>query len=172
MSNYRRLYIPGGTYFFTLVADGRRPLLAADERVEAFRYALRYVQARRPFTVVAGVILPDHLHVLWTLPAGDADFSTRWQMVKTAFSRRVDPPTRADGSKALWQLRFYEHCIRDDEDFRCHLDYLHYNPVKHGHAQAPGNWPHSSFRHFVRRGWYDPAWGAGAPPAIAEIPCE
>ncbi len=78
MSNYRRLYIPGGTYFFTLVADGRRPLLAADERVEAFRYALRYVQARRPFTVVAGVILPDHLHVLWTLPAGDADFSTRW----------------------------------------------------------------------------------------------
>ncbi len=118
MSYYRRLYVPGGTYFFTLVAYHRQPIFAEESRVEQLRRSLREVKAKRPFAVVAGVVLPNHLHCLWRLPEGDADLSTRWQMIKTDFSRHVPAPTRKDGSKTVWQPRFYEHLIRDEDDFR------------------------------------------------------
>jgi putative transposase len=107
MSNYRRLYIPGGTYFFTVVTYHRQPIFVNDARVELLRYAFREVKAKRPFDIVAVVILPNHLHCLWNLPDGDADFSTHWQMIKTGFSRRIPASIRKDGSKTVWQLPYH-----------------------------------------------------------------
>jgi len=111
VSNYRRVYIPGGTYFFTLVTYRRQPIFADGERVELLRQSFREVKAKRPFDLLAAVVLPDHLHCLWCLPEGDADFSTRWQMVKTSFSRRIPAKKRKDGAKTIWQPRFYDHCM-------------------------------------------------------------
>jgi putative transposase len=172
VSDYRRLYIPGGTYFFTVVTHERQSLFVDPLRVKQLRQAFRYVKARRPFTIVAAVVLLDHLHCLWQLPDGDCDFSTRWQMIKTEFSRRIPTPTRKDGSKTIWQPRFWEHVIRDEEDFRRHLDYIHYNPVKHGLVSAPAAWPYSSFRRFVRMSWYDADWGTQEPENLSDLECE
>lgn len=169
MSNYRRLYIPGGTYFFTLVGYRRQPIFADEQRVMLLRQAFREVKNKRPFELLAAVILPDHLHCLWSLPCGDADFSTRWQMVKTAFSRRVPAEVKINGSKMVWQPRFYEHCLRDDVDFHKHLDYIHFNPVKHGLAATPGEWPYSSFKRFVRLGWYEPNWGDRVTSEVGDL---
>ncbi|MCQ8130723.1 REP-associated tyrosine transposase [Methylomonas rivi] len=165
MSNYRRLYIPGGTYFFTVVAYRRQTVFADEQRVNLLRQAFREVQSKRPFDLLAAVVLPDHLHCIWRLPLDDADFSSRWQMVKTAFSRRIPANVKMDGAKTVWQPRFYEHCLRDENDFHRHLDYLHYNPVKHGLASSAADWPHSSFKRFVNMGWYASNWSAiGADP--------
>jgi len=169
MSDYRRLYIPGGTYFFTLVAYRRQTIFADDARVELLRQAFREVKAKRSFDVLAAVILPDHLHCLWRLPEGDADFSTRWQMVKTNFSRHIPAKTRKNGAKTVWQPRFFDHCIRDEYDVHKHLDYIHYNPVKHGLVASPGDWPHSSFGRFVAQGLYPSNWGGVAPSDVEDM---
>ena len=169
MGNYRRLYLPGGTYFFTVVTYQRKPYLANDTRINLLRHAFREVKAKRPFDFVAAVILPNHLHCLWNLPIDDADFSTRWQMIKTAFSRHIPVKVRKDGAKTVWQPRFYEHCIRDENDFHRHLDYIHYNPVKHGLVSAPIDWPYSSFKRFVALGWYEENWGEIAPPDVSDM---
>jgi putative transposase len=169
MSDYRRLYTPGGTYFFTVVTACRRPLFADPHNVQLLRHAFRYVRERRPFEIAAAVILPDHLHCLWRLPEGDEDFSTRWQMIKTAFSRRLPA---SGGAKVIWQPRFWEHLIRDEEDLRRHLDYIHFNPVKHGLVADPGAWEPSSFRRFVKTGWYAPGWGACEPENLSGMKIE
>ena len=172
MSIYRRLYIPGGTYFFTLVCYRRQKIFADEQRVMLLRQAFREVKSKRPFDLLAIVVLPDHLHCIWRLPNGDADFSTRWQMVKTAFSRRIPAYVKANGSKTLWQPRFYEHCLRDESDFHKHLDYIHYNPVKHGLVATPGEWPYSSFKRFVNFGLYPCNWGDVAPADMDDIALE
>lgn len=172
MSDYKRLYLPGGTYFFTLVTHHRRPFLAAPEVVGQLRKAARYVQGRRPFELLAAVILPDHLHWLWTLPPDDADYSVRIQMLKTAFSRAMPAPVRGSGYKTVWQPRFWEHCIRDEADFHRHLDYLHYNPVKHGLVNSPAAWPYGSFARYAAKGWYAEHWGMTEPPSIHQMDCE
>ncbi len=169
MSNYRRLTIRGGTYFFTVVTYRRQPIFTDDARVELLRHAFREVKAKRPFDVVAAVILPNHLHCLWNLPEDDADFSTRWQMIKTSFSRRIPAKIRKDGSKTVWQPRFYEHCIRDERDFHNHLDYIHYNPVKHGLVSSPELWLYSSFKHFVALGYYPSGWGEFVPSDVQDM---
>ena len=169
MSNYRRLYVPGGTYFFTVVTYNREFLFADDNRVAQLRRSMRVVKAKRPFAVVAGVVLPNHIHCMWTQPKDDANFSSRWQMIKTEFSRHVPATVRMDGSKTVWQPRFYEHLIRDDDDFHRHLDYIHYNPVKHGMVTTPAEWPHSSFARFVAMGWYSTHWGETAPPDVDDM---
>ena len=169
MSDYRRLYIPGGTYFFTLVTYHREPIFADERRVILLRQAFREVKSKRPFDLLAAVVLPDHLHCLWRLPKSDADFSTRWQMVKTAFSRQIPADVKKDGSKRVWQPRFYEHCLRDERDFQKHLNYIHYNPVKHGLVVSPGEWPHSSFKRFVSLGWYAEDWGNVAPVDVEDM---
>jgi putative transposase len=174
MTDYRRLYVPGATYFFTLVTESRCPLFLEDAAIERLREAFRYALERRPFHLDAVVVLPDHLHAIWTLPAGDDDFSERWRLVKYRFSHRSQSPgtTRqslaAKREKGLWQRRFWEHCIRDDADFARHLDYLHYNPVKHGMAARAADWPYSSFLRFVELGIYPMDWGCpGGLPEIA-----
>jgi putative transposase len=156
---YRRAFTSGGTFFFTLVTHERRPVFASIEAVDVLRSAFRAVRASRPFHIDAMVVMPDHLHCLWTLPPGDADFSTRWRLIKTWFTKHhgadAQPP-------AIWQPRYWEHQVRDEADFANHADYIHYNPVKHGLAASPMAWPYSSFRRYVEAGVYPANWGENA----------
>ena len=166
MSNYRRVWVPGGTYFFTVnLLERRRRLLV--ERIGELRAAFRAAHAARPFEILAIVVLPDHLHCLWQLPPGDADNANRWAQIKGGFSRRLPVDERrnttrvARRERGIWQRRYWEHLIRDDNDLRRHVEYIHFNPVKHGHAPRPIEWPHSSFRRWVARGTYPEDWGCG-----------
>ena len=147
----------------------RQNLFADAVRLEQLRQSLREVKKKRPFVIIAAVVLPNHLHCIWRLPTGDTDYSTRWQMIKTDFSRHIPAKTLKDGSKSVWQPRFYDHLIRDDDDFRRHLDYIHYNPVKHGFVAIPCEWPQSSFQRFVAIGWYDKDWGNVVPPDVTDM---
>ncbi len=150
--DYRRARVEGGTYFFAVVTHDRLPLFGLAENVERLRHALHHVKERYPFTVPACVALPDHLYCLWRLPEGDRDFSVRWRLVKQHVSHHV-------ATRPFWQKRFWEHLIRDDEDYRRHLDYIHFNPVRHGWADRAANWPHSSFPEYAARGVYPADWG-------------
>jgi len=167
MPQYVRAYVPGGAYFFTVALLERRGRLLT-ENIEALREALRSVRDRRPFRIDAIVILPDHLHCIWTLPPNDADFSTRWRLIKSSFARAVAPGERLSirrqmkHERGVWQRRFWEHAIRDQGDYDAHLDYIHFNPVKHGWVPRVAEWPHSSFHRFVRLGLYQPEWAAPA----------
>ncbi len=164
---YRRARIKGGTYFFTVVTHNRRRFLCQPENIELLRAALREVMAYHPFKIEAFVVLPDHLHCLWTLPEDDYDYSTRWRLVKSYFSRKskdkyggkISASRQRKKEQAVWQRRFWEHLIRDELDFRWHVDYIHYNPVKHGLVKAPNDWKYSSFHRYVQAGIYDPDWG-------------
>lgn len=163
MVQYRRNYLQGGTYFFTVTLADRRSS-ALVEHIALLRAAFRVTQKERPFTVKAIVVLPDHLHTIMTLPPGDADFSGRWRRIKSLFTRQVVSGGAAiarntKGEYALWQRRFWEHTVRDEEDFGRIADYIHYNPVKHGLVPRVRDWPHSSFHRFVRQGWLPEDWG-------------
>lgn len=165
MPNYRRLYVPGGTYFFTVVTHRRQPLFAEPANVQALRTAVRRVRDERPFQLAAAVVLPDHLHMIWTLPHGDSDYSRRLRLIKQRFT--LTAPRRPVGPRSqLWQRRFREHLIRDENDLRRHLDYVHYNPVKHGLVQRPQEWPYSSLKRYEAAGLYESGWGACAPTEI------
>ena len=166
MSSYRRMFVEGSSYFFTVVTHERRRVLTRASYLRKLREAFRQVMRTYPFTLDAIVVLPDHLHCIWTLPEGDADFSTRWRLLKRRFSVSCVLPTHVQTSKAIWQPRFWEHLIRDQDDFRRHLDYIHYNPVKHGYVNAPAQWAYSSFTRYAQRGWYDADWGSGFPSSI------
>ena len=165
MPNYRRARHAGATYFFTVVTSRRRPLLATPHAVATLRQSVAEVYRRMPFSINAWVVLPEHIHAIWTLPADDFDFSTRWGRIKAGFTRHSGMPhasaPRRDGR--LWQARFWEHQIRDEADLSMHMDYLHYNPVKHGHATRVIDWPYSSFHRCVRQGRYAPDWGTCEP---------
>ena len=163
MTNYRRNFIPGGSFFFTVnLADRRQRLLTA--HVDALREAFRYASSRHAFTIDAVVILPDHLHAIWRLPEGDIDYSLRWRHVKSAFSRALPPveaissSRRAKGERGIWQRRYWEHTLRDENDFARHVDYIHFNPVKHCHIGRVRDWPHSSFHRMVREGILPEDW--------------
>ena len=165
MPNYTRAYIPGGTFFFTVALLERKRRLLTDH-IESLREAFRNVQAKRPFTINAIVVLPDHLHCIWTLPTDDADYSTRWRLIKTRFARNVPTGERLSarrcetGERGIWQRRFWEHGIRDGRDSSAHVDYIQYNPVKHGHARAPVDWPYSSIHRYIERGDLAEDWAA------------
>lgn len=182
MSDYRRFYVPGGTYFFTVVTFERRPFLTDDAARRCLRVAWQETRRRRAFRTVAVCLLPDHLHCIWTLPQGDADFSGRWNILKGLFSKRYLGAFDFNGEHhrschsakqeaALWQRRFWEHWIRDEDDLRRHLDYVHFNPVKHGYAMRPTDWQWSSIHRYLRLGWYDKDWGSQEPEAIRTLEC-
>ena len=165
MPNYRRACEGGSTYFFTVVTRERRHVLVLPDVLNALREAFRAVKQTRPFDLNAIVILPDHLHAIWTLPPGDADFSVRWGAIKRHVSKAsgmaAPNPThsmRTRGEIGFWQRRFWEHLIRNDDDYARHMDYIHYNPVKHGYAKRPADWAHSSFHKCVKRGIYPMDW--------------
>jgi len=167
MIGYRRNFAPGGSYFFTVNLFDRRSRLLT-ENIERLRAAFRYVRSRHPFTVDAIVVLPDHLHAIWTLPPGEAGFDLRWRLIKSAFSRSlpggefVSASRFSKGERGIWQRRYWEHTIRDERDFERHADYIHFNPVKHAYVSRAADWPYSSFRRFVRLGVYPEDW-AGDP---------
>ena len=164
MPNYVRSFVPGGTFFFTVaLLDRRLDLLTAN--VSCLRTAFRDPRRRRPFTIEAIVVLPDHLHCIWTLPLGDADFPARWHDIKSRFAARISlgerltPRRVRKGERGIWQRRYWEHQVRDEGDFARHADYIHFNPIKHGWARQVEDWPYSSFRRFVQQGIYEPDWG-------------
>jgi putative transposase len=163
MTSYRRNFIAGGSFFFTVnLADRRLHLLT--DHIEGLRAAFRQTRLRHPFTIDAMVVLPDHLHAIWTLPEGDADFAGRWRLIKSTFSRNLpigEPISHsrlAKGERGIWQRRFWEHTIRDEDDFARHIDYIHINPVKHQLVTRVQDWPHSSFHRMVERGVYPADW--------------
>ena len=173
MPDYRRNRVPGATYFFTVVLHDRKSDLLV-RYVDVLRIAVRTVRDKRPFHIDAWTVMPDHLHCMWTLPEGDADYSTRWRLIKSAFSAALPrEETRSlvmidRGERGIWQNRFWEHTIRDDDDYVAHLDYTHFNPVKHGLVANALDWPFSSFRACIERGLYPPQWAGGVGGDVAE----
>jgi len=167
MTNYRRNFVPGGSYFFTVNLFDRRSRLLT-EKIELLREACRYARERHPFSIEASVVLPDHLHAVWTMPEGDADYALRWRLIKSVFSRGLTPSepvtnSRSNkGERGIWQRRYWEHTLRDENDFAKHVDYIHFNPVKHGHVTRVADWPYSSFHRFVRQGIYPADWAGDA----------
>jgi putative transposase len=150
MPNYRRAFVPGGCYFFTVNLLDRNSRLLI-EHIDHLRDAVRETKHRFPFEIEAMVILPDHIHAVWTLPEGDADFSVRWRWIKIRFSRSIpkgeglDAVRKARGERGIWQRRYWEHVIRDERDLNNHIDYCWFNPVKHGHVENVEDWPYSTF---------------------------
>ena len=166
MVNYRRNFVSGGTFFFTVTLADRGSKALVDH-VELLRNALRAARRERPFVIDAVVILPDHLHAIFTLPPGDSDFSGRWRRIKGHFSSAliddsIELTRGPNGDLALWQRRFWEHTIRDEGDFARHVDYIHSNPVKHGLVQRVRDWPNSSFHRYVRDGILPEDWAGDA----------
>jgi len=169
MVRYRRNYVAGGTYFFTVTLDDRASSALVDH-IGALRMAFRSARQERPFEIDAIVVLPDHLHAIWTLPDGDSDFPSRWKRIKSHFTRELlstgmPLPRHGNGESALWQRRFWEHTIRDDRDFERHVDYIHFNPVKHGLVARVCDWPHSSFHRYVRQGLLPNDWAGDVDEA-------
>ena len=170
MPRYIRADTPGATYFFTVNLRDRSARYLVDHVAE-LRASLTDVKTRHPFHIDAMVVLPEHIHALWTLPVEDADFSTRWMLLKQGFTRRLqaagvlEPDAaspRRKAQRSLWQDRSWEHCIRDDEDYARHVDYIHFNPVKHGWVMRAREWPYSSLHRFVREGRLQEDWGISA----------
>jgi len=162
---YRRANVAGGTFFFTVNLADRSSWLLIDH-IDLLRDTVRKVLRVHPFELVAMVVLPEHLHAVWTLPRGDCDYPLRWSLIKSGFSRRltnaeyIDETRRRKRERGIWQRRYWEHQIRDDADLARHVDYIHINPVKHGYVQAPVNWAYSSIHRYIRRGILPPNWAA------------
>jgi putative transposase len=177
MSDYRRWFVAGGSFFFTVVVHGRRRLFDQPRSVTLLGNVMRDCLARWPVTVNAIVLLPDHLHAIWTLPPGDAEYPKRWGWIKKEFTKRwladlghdhsISVARRRERRRGIWQPRYWEHTLENEDDFERHFDYIHWNPVKHGYVRCPHEWPHSSFHRCVERGVYDRQWGcfSTTPPA-------
>ncbi len=181
MPDYRRYFVEGGTYFFTVVTAGRQRLFDDAKARDLLGRMMREQREKMPFETVAAILLPDHLHAIWTLPSGDKKYSERWQAIKARFSSawlesgatemEVSSGYTAQRRRGVWQARFIEHTIRDEDDLHVHADYLHYNPVKHQLAKCPKDWPWSSFHRFVQAGHYELDWGCSdrEPPLFGSV---
>lgn len=174
MSNYRRSHVPGGTWFFTLTLADRQSRLLIEE-IALLRHAYGQTRRARSFQTLAICILPDHLHAIWTLPEGDADYAGRWSLLKSTFSRQLpvaaqSPSKARKREKGIWQRRYREHQIRDESDLQRHVDYIHYNPLKHGLVERVADWPYSSFNRYVEKGLLPSDWACstGADGSFGE----
>jgi putative transposase len=177
VSDYRRNYVAGGTFFFTLVSYNRRPILTTDLGRRCLREAMATIKNVAPFNLLGICLLPEHLHTVWILPPGDADFPARWKRIKHEFSSRwlaaggtdaeVTSAERKEGRRGVWQPRYWEHTVRDEEDLERCVDYIHWNPRKHGLVRRVQDWPYSSFHRFVGEGQYELHWGGTEPESIA-----
>ncbi|MBX3698357.1 MAG: transposase [Dokdonella sp.] len=160
---YRRADIAGGTSFFTVNLADRTSALLVDH-VATLRAAVAHVEQRHPFRIDAWVVLPDHLHAVWSLPEGDRDFAVRWALIKGNFSRAVaqgeciSDSRRQKGERGIWQRRYWEHLIRDEADLESHVSYIHINPVKHGLVARAADWPWSSIHRAIRHGYVTSDW--------------
>jgi putative transposase len=161
--NYRRVFAPGASYFFTLTLQDRGSDLLI-RNIKELRIAFQQVMKSQPFTIDGIVVLPEHMHITMTLPPGDENYSQRISFIKSAFSRQLEPTEfinssrQAKRERGIWQRRFWEHLIRDEQDYERHLDYIHYNPVKHGHVKSPSQWPHSSIHCYINAGILPVNW--------------
>ena len=178
MPEYRRILLPGGTYFFTVITYHRQPLFINQENCRLYRKAVQFISEKYPFEELAYSILPDHIHTIWTLPEHDSDYPIRWRVIKGNFSRwyqelfglvQVNNKSHLKRAEAaVWQRRYWEHFIRDDFDYENHMDYIHYNPVKHGLVTRPRDWKWSSFANHVRNGYYELDWGDEITPKFID----
>lgn len=168
MPEYRRANVHGATYFFTVVTHRRQPFLTDERCRKALRDAVDRVRSELPFEIHAWVLMPDHLHTVWQLPSNDKDFSLRWSLIKQYVTRdcatwipnqALSASREKRGEGGLWQRRFWEHLIRDEDDFIRYLDYIHFNPVKHGYVTNAGDWPYSTFHRYAKQGAYPVDWG-------------
>ncbi len=166
MSNYHRNRVAGGTYFFAVNLLERNKTLLVDH-IDKLRRAIAKTRIHKPFHIDGWVILPDHMHCMWTLPKDDDDYSGRWRVIKTTFSKSI-PKTEYQSKtrigrneRGIWQRRFWEHTIRNEIDYQNHMDYLHFNPVKHGLVKNVQEWEYSTFHHLVKKGVYPENWGGG-----------
>jgi len=175
MPSYRRTLIKGASYFFTLVSFQRQPILCDKPIREALRNAIKLTQKKYPFNIDAWILMPDHLHCIWTLPEKDSDYSVRWNQIKRRVSiecKQYKKQSLMNTSKSkhrestIWQRRFWEHQIRDDADYKRHFDYIHFNPVKHGLVNSPNQWEYSTFHKAVKDNVYDKNWGAYENPEL------
>jgi len=176
LADYRRCYVPGGSFFFTVVTERRAGILANDQARDCLREAIRHCRQYLPFRVDALVMLPDHVHAIWTMPQDDGDYSKRWGIIKKRFTQNwlasggsEQPVTESQlryRRRGIWQRRFWEHALRDERDYQNHFDYLHFNPVKHGLVNNVSDWPYSSFHHWVKQGVYAMHWGSGIEDRI------
>ena len=180
MPQYRRVYIPGGTFFLTVVTYKRQPLFAEPANVAMLRSAVATVKSEMPFQIIGAVVLPDHLHFLWTLPPSDTNYSKRLGRIKVAFTHSLrgkrSLPKNLPRSRQLrresdvWQRRFWERTVWSEEDFQRYIEYIHYNPVKHGLVSCPHLWQYSSFHSWVRQGVYADDWGCICHGKLLQIP--
>jgi putative transposase len=167
---YRRVWCAGGTYFFTVNLLERQGNNLLTQQIDLLRQAIQNVKRNHPFKIHAWVVLHDHMHCVIELPEGDSDFATRWRLIKMNFSKGLPKSERrsavriARGERGIWQRRYWEHLIRDERDFRAHMDYVHINPVKHGLVSCVRDWPYSTFHRYVEDGIYSLDW---AGPSIA-----
>jgi len=166
--NFRRAYVPGGSFFFTLVTYNRARIFADETAQKLLGNAIRDCQADWPFEINALVLLPDHLHAIWSLPRGDTKYSARWSMIKGKFTQdwlaaggteqTISDAQQSENRRGVWQPRFWEHTLEDADDFERHFDYAHFNPVKHRYVQYPHQWPCSTFHRWVKAGVYPANW--------------
>jgi len=165
MPEYRRSRVCGGTYFFTVNLRDRGSNLLVTH-IDVLRASVGRIRLLMPFQIDAWVVLPDHMHAVWTLPEDDSNFSHRWQAIKMAFSKAINPgetlcsSRQVRGERGIWQRRFWEHTIRDEKDYSAHVNYIHFNPVRHGLAASAAAWPYSTFHRAVARGHYPSTWVA------------
>jgi putative transposase len=181
MPNYRRAHVPGGSFFFTLVCERRAPLFTDARARRLLGSMIRRAQMRWPFTINALVLLPEHLHTIWTLPSGDTAYSTRWGWIKKEFTKSwldlggaeqaVSHGRKRQRRRGVWQRRFWEHTLESEDDFERHFDYIHYNPVKHKLVACPRDWVWSSFHRWVAAGVYPGDWACTnhPPPDFHDI---
>jgi putative transposase len=168
MPDYRRVWHPGGTYFFTVNALQRHGNDLFVRHIGVFREVLRDVRRRHPFTIHGWVVMHGHMHCVIELPLGDTDFALCWRLIKADFSKRLPVNERRSAvrrsrrERGIWQRRYWEHLIRDEADFRAHMDYVHFNPVKHGHVTRVADWPYSTFHRLVAAGVYPLDWAGSA----------
>ena len=168
MTDYRRFFCPGGTFFFTVVTHRRRAFLCQDKTRSCLRIAIDRIRCQHPFESLAFVLLPDHFHCIWKLPDNDSDFSIRLGCIKKEFTQlwmakggeelAVSSARKEHHERGIWQKRFWEHTIRDEKDLVRHVNYIHYNPVKHGLVNCPHQWPFSSFHCWAKEGYYNQDW--------------
>ena len=171
MPRFIRAKTPGATWFFTVNLQQRHGNDLLVRHINVLRACVAQERARRPFAILAWVVLPEHMHCLWTLPAEDADFARRWHVIKTAFSRRL-PARQSPNSRRerdIWQRRYWEHLIRDEADYQRHFDYIHINPLKHGHVRRLIDWPYSSFHRAVRQGIHGLDWAGDGSAGAAGL---
>lgn len=169
MSSYKRNFVDGGTFFFTVVSYKRQKIFTSPSFRTALRKAIKKTQQQYPFEINAWVLLPNHIHCIWTLPNNDKDFSLRWAMIKNSVSQQckytlynnalLTPSKIERNESTIWQRRFWEHTIKDESDYQKHLDYIYWNPVRHGHVSSVNEWPFSTFHRDVQAGLYDEGWG-------------